>query len=350
MNGARAQKRIGTASPRWGWSGAAKLTEPWEHAPRLPNVVNLLPTHRSEIQEITSRLLDLGIRYHRYVKQDELGPSRAERMAGLRVAAERLDHVKLKLVQSSGNLREYFCNHFEPVEIANAPSAFDFYQACLGALDCLGEAADDVGRAAANRGAKAQAKLMSELSSAIESARAHILSLDSTTEGEVVLDTANSHPEILRHETKSNEIFLMHCDQLEQLRKWLQKALALLEGQKGPEAQKSLPWLVWQLCDVWFDETGLPVTSNSVEKSSYTGRPKSAAGQFVVAAFEALCFPKSLSDHQHNSDLPTRARLVLGEAASRERPIYYAMREYVANHSEQSAVRRGRRKTAKVTL
>jgi len=73
------------------------------------------------------------------------------------------------------------------------------------------------------------------------------------------------------------------------LRSRFEFALTRLRRRKGPEARLSFRLLVWQLCDLWRGETGGPVTANPVMLGAYTGRPQSAAGRFVCAAFGNRC-------------------------------------------------------------
>ncbi len=57
----------------------------------------LLPGHHSPIEQIVLSLRDLGGRYHRYLHQDELGPTRAERMAALRLLLDQSDLLSAQL-------------------------------------------------------------------------------------------------------------------------------------------------------------------------------------------------------------------------------------------------------------
>src|SRR6266446_7702972 len=74
-----AAKRVrrGTAEPRWGWSGVAPLTGPQLSASDI-DLPGLLPGHQSSDAQIIRTLCDLGAKYHRYLHQDEFGPTRAE--------------------------------------------------------------------------------------------------------------------------------------------------------------------------------------------------------------------------------------------------------------------------------
>jgi hypothetical protein len=68
-----------TAIPRWAWSGVDKLITPTVSDINMGRIVESLPGCRSTPEEIKSTIQALGARYHRYLHQDEFGPTRAER-------------------------------------------------------------------------------------------------------------------------------------------------------------------------------------------------------------------------------------------------------------------------------
>src|SRR5436309_12584788 len=87
-----------TASPRWGWSGAAPLGSPVGREQRLNFVVaDLLPRRQSSVCSLVRELLSLSARYARYLHQDELGPTRGEQIAALRQLLEQLDLLSYSL-------------------------------------------------------------------------------------------------------------------------------------------------------------------------------------------------------------------------------------------------------------
>jgi len=101
------RRRQGTDEPRWGWSGVAPLAAAELSASDIDLGV-LLPGHRSPIEQIVLELRDLGGRYHRYLHQDEFGPTRAERMAALRLLLDQLDLLLSRLNGLPRYLREAF--------------------------------------------------------------------------------------------------------------------------------------------------------------------------------------------------------------------------------------------------
>jgi hypothetical protein len=90
------RRQQGKAEPRWGWSGFAPVAAVQLSASDI-DLRALLPDHRSPIEEIVLALRDLGGRYQRYAHQDELGPTRAERMAVLRWLRNRLELLLSRL-------------------------------------------------------------------------------------------------------------------------------------------------------------------------------------------------------------------------------------------------------------
>jgi transposase len=75
----------GTATPRWDWSGVDEVRVPEVCGESLKKIYEMLPVRRSSPQQLASEISALGARYHRYLHQDEFGPTRAECMAALRV-------------------------------------------------------------------------------------------------------------------------------------------------------------------------------------------------------------------------------------------------------------------------
>jgi hypothetical protein len=295
-------------------------------------------------------LLQFGARYHRYVQQDELGPSRAERMAALRALLDRLDDLEIRLKHLPKNLRRQLSDALEREDgLTVAHSILDTELADQTALALFGEVANNVGRTAASAGVMKHAEEMSGLAAAIEKMCVALFALDTTTESEIVFDAVISRPQVLDLPTGGEDLLSRLCAQNRRLRKRLQVTLDSLEARRGPDRQRCLTVLVWQLCDLWFKETGQPVTSSGVQNRSYRGMPQSAAGRFVVAAVEALHSPEFQTNREKEPGLPVRARTIRGSVGARSRCVHFSMRQYVTHH-RQSEVRRGRPRAPKVTL
>jgi hypothetical protein len=98
---ASARKRS-TAVAQWGWSGVEELRTPALPDDKVTQALALLPKQLSPIEEIKIKIQTLGAKYHRYLHQDEFGPTRAQRMSALRLilgTLEQLDTLLLGLPQ-----------------------------------------------------------------------------------------------------------------------------------------------------------------------------------------------------------------------------------------------------------
>ena len=140
------RRRRGKAEVRWGWSGVASPSA----VPLALSDIDLkvlLPGHQSPSEEIVLELGDLGGRYHRYLHQDELGPTRAERMAALRSLLDQLDLLMSRL----NGLPRYLCLRLSRRLASGCGSvecSIDKFQAYCNdevAIHQVGEAASDDG-------------------------------------------------------------------------------------------------------------------------------------------------------------------------------------------------------------
>ena len=78
---------------------------------------------------IVMELRALGGKYHRYLHQDELGPSRAERMAALRVLISRFDRPSSLLDELPKDLRLSLCTRLAELDPAGKSGANNDYTA-----------------------------------------------------------------------------------------------------------------------------------------------------------------------------------------------------------------------------
>src|SRR5215831_8402420 len=189
MAGTSVRKRRGASEPRLGWSGVASRTAAQLSASDIDLEV-LLPGHHSPIEEIVLELRDLGGRYHRYLHQDELGPTRAERMAALRSVLDELDLLLSRLNGLPGYLRLRLSRQLGS-GCGSVERVVDGFQAHCDdaeAVQQVGEAAAD-DRSMMDASATHDAELMNDISDAAESTRCLLSALDTTTEDAVVLDT-----------------------------------------------------------------------------------------------------------------------------------------------------------------
>jgi hypothetical protein len=308
----------------------------------------LLPGHHSPIEQIVLELRDLGGRYHRYLHQDELGPTRAERMAALRSLLKQLDLLSSRLYGLPGYLRLRLskqlasrCGSVEDID------KFEAHRNDDEAVRQVGEAATDEVSMMHATSMTSDAALMDDIPGAAENAGQLLSVLDTTTAGAVVLDTELPPLEIAQNDEDDLIGLAMVCARIERLRCRVEKTLANLERRKGAERSESLRWLVWELCELYKRETGKSVTNSAVSKDKFTSEPQSPAGRFVLAAAAALR-PSEAWMREHSIwNRGMRARVL--NKGGLKRAVYFAMRQYVAHHSLSSDPR-GRSKRRPVIL
>jgi len=332
-----------TAEPRWGWSGVAPRTAVKLSASDIDLQV-LLPGHRSSNDQILLALRGLGGTYHRYLHQDEFGPTRAERMAALRLLLYQFDLLvsRLKALPKHLRLRLSKQLYGNPILLGHDVDNFQAHRNDEAVVRKVGEAAVDVGRMLENASAAPDAQPMDDLSDAAERTLQLLRALDTTTAGALAIDTELPRLEV--EEGAESEVFgfAVVCGRIERLRRHAELTLARLERQKGPERSVSARWLVWRLCDLYQCETGRPVTSSAVADYSYRGTPQSPAGRFVLAAVEALQPPDAWA--QKPDHWVAQRRVHILNKGCLGRTVYFAMREYVARHPSAGR-RRGRKRT-----
>ena len=246
------------ARPRWGWSGAREIVPPlWSEA-ELRRVAGLLPSRQSSIENIVAELHAIGGRYHRNLHQDEFGPTRAERMQALRDLLVRLGVLSSRLEALPPQLRLLLSEGF--LECRSAAGQLDvdpvaFYSADKTAIDVVSETASDIRHTLARVGRTDEANLIGEVCAAADTIVPLLWNLDTTTDGDVVIDAGSAGPVPADN---SADPFIAVCAPVRRLRSRFELALTHLRRRKGPEARLSLGLLVSQLCDLWRRETGSP--------------------------------------------------------------------------------------------
>jgi hypothetical protein len=343
-----AGRRRGAAKARWGWSGVAPFTAA-QLAPSDVDLGVLLPGHQSPIERIVLVLRDLGGKYHCYLHQDELGPTRAERMAALRLLLDQFGLLLSRLNGLPGHLRLWLSKQlvFRLRPIEHHVDDFEAYSNDEEAVQLVGEAAINYGRMSGPASATGDAKLMDDLGGAAENTRQLLSALDTTTAGAVVLDTELPPLEIAEDDESDLIGFAMVCARIECLRCRVEETLAGLERRKGAERSESLRWLVWQLCELYERETGKRVTNSAMSKDKYTCEPQSPAGRFVLAAAAAVRPSEAWMREHYEWVRGERARVL--NTGGLKSAVYFAMRKYIALHSSSSG-RRGRWERGPVIL
>jgi hypothetical protein len=324
----------GTATPRWDWSGVDQLITPTISDGDMARIVGSLPACRSTPEEIKSKIQALGARYHRYLHQDEFGPTRAERMSALRAmhtCVELLDslivnlpqHLALELTTTEPDQSLSF-RILRSWTILRGWTMEQIHQAAsteVGWRHSL-HSADDL-------------HMLEEICARAATAMDAVSRLDTNSGGELFDDALSTGLLFV------NDEFSVIDAPLFALKAQVGLTLDRLTKRKGPERQVSLSLLVWEACELWTRETGEPVTNSAFRNARYTGAPESLAGKFVVAVVEALQPSKSWVADRLPPDAAIRARKFAASPAARARMVHFAMRDYVAHH-RRPGTRRGR--------
>jgi hypothetical protein len=324
----------GTATPRWDWSGVDQLITPTISDGDMARILGSLPACRSTPEEIKSKIQALGARYHRYLHQDEFGPTRAERMSALRAmqtCVELLDslivnlpqHLALELTTTEPDQSLSF-RMLRSWTILRGWTMEQLHQAASTELAWRHSlhSADDL-------------HTLEEICTRAGDAIEVVSLLDTGSEGELFDDAVRTGVLF------KNNVFSIIDASLFALKTQVGLTLDRLRKQGGPERQVSVSWLVWEACDIWTRETGEPVTNSAVRNGDYTGSPESPAGRFVLAVVETLQPSASWMAQHLRVDAAVRALKVAAWPAYRARMVHFAMRDYVAYHPPPGA-RRGR--------
>jgi hypothetical protein len=342
MSTTSTRKRRGTADPRWGWSGVAQIISAQLSTADIERLWAALPDHRSPIEEIRLELGYLGGKYHRYLHQDEFGPSRAERMAGLRELATQFHLLLSQLTGLSKSIRLWLCKQLAqsttPDVVLNMDIGFEAYSNDEEAVHKLAEAASAHVSPSDEALSGPELEVLRGLADAAEKAAMLLRGIDTTSAADIAGDFGMARLEVVWDEESS---FAILRARIERHLQRIELALARLERRRGPEAAISLRWLVRRLCDLYHWATGQPVTSSAVVDYSYKSAPQSPAGRFVMACAGALRPPDAWMVEPDHLVAKRRARLL--HKGTLERMVHLAMREYVADHAPAGR-RRGRPK------
>jgi hypothetical protein len=325
----------GIATPRWDWSGVDQVRVPDICGESLKKIYEMLPVKRSSPQRLASEISVLGARYHRYLHQDEFGPTRAECMAALRVMQTRVELLDSLIGDLPQHLAlELTCGSAEPDQSLS-------FRACSWSI-LRGWTLEQIHEAASTKLGLRSSLLtaddlgmLQEICARAAAAMEVVSLLDTDSEGELFDDAVSTGLLIAKNE------FSIIDAPLCALKTQVGLTLDRLTRRKGPERQVSLSWLVWQACDLWTRETGAPVTNSAVRNGDYTASPESPAGRFVLAVVEALQPCETWITQHLRVDAAVRALEFAGSPSYRARMVYFAMRDYVADHPPPGA-RRGR--------
>src|SRR5260370_13938850 len=126
------------------------------------------------------------------------------------------------------------------------------YCADKDASEVVWEIASDVRRDLAGAGRTDDANVIGEVWAAADVVLPLLWNLDSTTDGDVVIDGESAGSALADN---SADPFESLCAPVRRLHSRFKLALIHLGRRKAPEPRLSLGLLVWQLCDLWQRET-----------------------------------------------------------------------------------------------
>jgi hypothetical protein len=313
------------AQPRWGWSGVSELKRPDQES-HLQQLVAMLPTMKSGDAQVLAQLVELRARFHRWLHQDEFGPRRGEQTAALRA------HIKL-VRELCRLLQKRRSRSWDGLDAALRNSN----DGLSPVVAALGDAAADVESALQITSATNQdIGWFSRVRSCAGTLFAQIEALDDTTDGEIALTALYRHFD--RSQTAASEEFGLPDAECWLNGYWnvLVETLNRLNDQRGVQERVSLKLLVEELCQLWEQETGKPVTAHGFVKDVYTSRVETDAGRFVTAAVEAMLPDKSWFDQHPQFAHSVRAETFLPDEQGnrrqrdRARQILVIMRDFVA--------------------
>jgi hypothetical protein len=274
------------AKPCWSWTGVAELASSGRDA-HLRDLVALLPVKKSSDEQIVDFLADLRDRFHRWLHQDEFGPSRKQQTASLRALMKSFQALQRQLIKGSSLSKRQLD---AVLRSRNDPSS--------EVLEALYESAVDVrGELSIDGAPKLDAMWAARLRDCINTLMAQLQTIDTNADGEVFLTAARRRFD--RLQATGLDFALADAE------RWLNnywnvvfETLSDLNRRRGAEERVSLKLLVEQLCELWERETGSRVTAHGVAKDVYTRRVETQAGRFVTAAVEVM-LPKRLWRNEH---------------------------------------------------
>jgi len=169
------QNRKFQTRPCWSWSGAEALN--FSEQNKLKPLIAILPVKQSSDEEILAFLVDLRAHFQRWLHQDELGPTRRQQTAALRALKKSLQTLRRQLAKGAPSQREQLDAILRNGHGGSSPT-----------LERIYEAASDLGRYlripdSPNR----KIDWTSKIKTCAETTMAQSQSLDTNTDGEILL-------------------------------------------------------------------------------------------------------------------------------------------------------------------
>ena len=274
-------------------------------------MLGLLPSYKSSRTELLEFFNQVGARLRRNLRQDEFGPTRADRIASLRQLVRAVDKVVAQANAAPPSIRD----QLEQALDARTPSDGTLNSILTVVL----ETAAELEEAASVRRDSRSTRACRNLKQAAERTLYMVEALDTATAAEIFEEEVAKPGDKLAAGELSQRL-TRHAA-------LYSRTLERLKRGRGAESHNSVHILVWDLAYLWTHETGLPVTSNAVKDYSYTASPRSGAGRFIVTAFDILF--QATSEMDDPARHPDSWVAKLNHPAARRRAVYFSMRKYV---------------------
>ena len=133
-----------------------------------------MPARQSSVDRLVAEILAIGAAYHRYLHQDEFGPTRAERMQALRELLIKVDG----LVRQMDTLSPELASHFQEKitgsyanDMAPPTDPVESYDAERRTIEVVMATAQDAARAPIPAGFEAEAASLQAIAIAAGRAR-----------------------------------------------------------------------------------------------------------------------------------------------------------------------------------
>ena len=201
------------------------------------------------------------------------------------------------------------------------------------AVEALAAATGSLRHDLSRAGAADKVDALVKLCSTAETAAMFLASLDSTTDGDIVVRARSTDLAPVADGADAVSILI---GRLQRLRLRFERELYRLRAIKGPESLISLEILVALLCEMWCQETGQRVTANPYRHNKYVGHPQTDAGRFVLLAVEALRPSKAWIGRHAAVTSHKRTTILTTSQGFQARAVHTAMQK----------IRRGRKAAA----
>jgi len=323
----------------WLWSGVAAGPDLSSNRGQVSAAIDRLPRTRSARESLEDHILQLGAEFFRNLHQEEFGPTRADRSAGLKLLATPLTSTLRQLGDSPNAIHEQLNAALATIggePEPHEPTPITALSQELAAVDFLGRAIELALIPVPGCGIVGLRHL-NRLQQAVEKSKVLIEVIDITSELEILFATVEPGIVALRTEPDKTDSLEAVRIRLTRLQSRIVSVRKTLDRKKGPDKNASLTFFVWQLADLWLEETGEIATSSDSILTEYVGRPQSPAGRFIVAAVEAVRAPDAWFEEHLSMAVSKSAEIMMMRGpGARELAINTALAEYVL-----SSLRRG---------